>query len=77
MPRCVNCAKGALAPSKYDVTEAGSTVVLRYTGEKVGGQALTAPSGNQYIFSKTNPIITVDGGDVPALVSLGYFIVER
>lgn len=71
--RCTNCRKTALAPSHYDGSKAGTVVALRYTGQSVGAQAVTAPSGRQYIFSALQPDIVVDGGDAKALVSLGCF----
>ena len=71
--RCTHCRKTALAPSHYDESKAGTMVTLRYTGQSVGGQAVTAPSGRQYIFSALQPDIVVDGGDVAALLNLGCF----
>jgi len=77
MPRCTNCSKGTLNESYYESSLAGTLVTLFYTGEMIGGQAITAPSGKSYIFSKLRPEITVDGGDVRALLSLGYFRLEK
>ena len=73
MPRCTNCTQGVLSPSQYDPSQSGTEVTLVYIGEKVGGQVITGPSGRQYIFSKPNPVIVADGGDVTALLNLGYF----
>jgi len=76
MPRCTNCRKGTLNKSNYEPSLAGTLVTLFYTGEMIGGQAITAPSGKSYTFSKLRPKIVVDGGDVKALLNLGYFSLE-
>jgi len=73
MARCTNCRKGTLAPSNYEPSKAGTLVTLYYTGESIGGQAITTPSGQVLTFSKLRPEVTVDGGDVKALLNLGYF----
>jgi hypothetical protein len=73
MPRCTNCRKTDLDRSYYNQSQSGTEVVLKYTGESVGGQAITAPSGRQYIFSALRPQVVVDGGDMDALLKLGYF----
>lgn len=77
MPRCTNCRKGTLAPSNYEPSLAGTLVTVYYTGESIGGQAITAPSKQVYTFSKLRPEVIVDGGDVRALLNLGYFRVEK
>lgn len=73
MARCVNCKRTTASPLNYDSSMAGTTVVLRYTGDKVASQYLTAPSGKSYTFSATQPFIVVDGGDVKTLLGLGFF----
>lgn len=73
MARCTNCHKYTLNSSNYEPSEAGTLVTLFYTGESIGGQAITAPSGKMLTFSKLRPLVIVDGGDVKALMSLGYF----
>jgi len=73
MPRCVNCRKGTLDKSNYEPSMAGTLVTLFYTGEMIGGQSITGPSGHNYIFSKLRSEVIVDGGDVRALLNLGYF----
>lgn len=73
MARCTNCRKGTLNKSHYEPSKAGTLVTLYYTGESIGGQAITAPSGQVLTFSKLRPKVTVDGGDVKAIINLGFF----
>lgn len=73
MARCTNCRKFTLSPDNYELAKSGTSVILFYTGESIGGQAITTPSGRVLTFSKLRPEIVVDGGDVKALLSLGYF----
>ncbi len=73
MARCTNCRKDTLSPSHYEPSKKGISVPLVYTGEMIGSQAITTPSGQVLTFSKLWPGIIVDGGDVKALMNLGYF----
>jgi len=77
MARCTNCRKGTLNKSNYEPSKAGTLVTLYYTGESIGGQAITAPSGQVLTFSKLRPEVIVDGGNVKALLNLGYFRVGK
>lgn len=77
MPRCTNCRKGTLNASNYEPSKAGTLVTLFYTGESIGGQAITAPSGQMVTFSKLRPDVIVDGGNVKALLNLGYFKIKE
>jgi len=73
MARCTNCRKDTLDPSNYESSKSGTLVTLYYIGKSIGGQAITTPSGKMVTFSKLRPKIVVDGGDVRALMNLGYF----